>query len=606
MHNASGTWEGDFKPSSETFSIGGKTYTFHEFAPGLVYDTLGGVSPRTVSLFWSDPLGSATNDYQLAIVDENNDVVRHSDTTIDGSSDPYQSLYGVLPGDRIAILQGPNAQPRFLHLATNRGRLSISTDGTTSGHHASGAANAFGVAQIDAREYQTAPGFVAGTSVHVRDSSSDGPRRIFYTSGGFPITQDLTSSGGLLLRKPDITAASCVTTDVPGFDPFCGTSAAAPHAAAIAALLLSARPGLSPGQVRSILTHSTLDIETAGWDDASGYGIVMPGPVLAAPDPVLQVEVLTRFPRSRINYITAGPDGAMWYTTHDNKIGRIPIDATAADPRITEYPIPTPGDTGMIVAGPDGALWFMEADGHKIGRIPLTATVARTGIREYALSSEAGKLIAGPDGAIWFIEAGNKIGRLAVTASPSNPNITEYPIPTIYGEETDVAGIAFGPDGALWFTEYLSNKIGRMLPTTNPSHPDITEYPLVAQAEVHPGLIAAGPDRAMWFTERAAHTSVGRIPVTAIPGRRSDITEYPIAQNTFGSFSLLGIVAGADGALWFNEQNTGNFGRISTAGMVQEYPEPFTGPDVGIAAGPTGDIWLTTPRGITRARYPQP
>ena len=48
-----------------------------------------------------------------------------------------------------------------------------------------------------------------------------------------------------------------------GFDPFFGTSAAAPHAAAIAALVLSGNPGISPAEVRSALTGTAIDIEAA-------------------------------------------------------------------------------------------------------------------------------------------------------------------------------------------------------------------------------------------------------------------------------------------------------------------------------------------------------
>ncbi|HTV27873.1 MAG TPA: S8 family serine peptidase, partial [Xanthobacteraceae bacterium] len=87
---------------------------------------------------------------------------------------------------------------------------------------------------------------------------------------------------GVLLEKPDVTAADCVTTDVPGFAPFCGTSAAAPHAAAIAALVMAAHPQMTAAQIRAVLTQTSLDIETPGWDSVSGLGIVMPGPALQA------------------------------------------------------------------------------------------------------------------------------------------------------------------------------------------------------------------------------------------------------------------------------------------------------------------------------------
>ena len=64
---------------------------------------------------------------------------------------------------------------------------------------------------------------------------------MFFRPDGTEITPGnllLGTNGGVDLRKPDITAADCVTTLTPGFTTFCGTSASAAHAAAIAALLV--------------------------------------------------------------------------------------------------------------------------------------------------------------------------------------------------------------------------------------------------------------------------------------------------------------------------------------------------------------------------------
>ena len=111
--------------------------------------------------------------------------------------------------------------------------------------------------------------------------SSDGPRRIFYfyhpdaraiTPGNF------SSTGGLLLQKPDVTAADGVSTATPEFETFHGTSAAAPHAAAIAALMLQAAGGpgsLTRAQLLQAMQSTALDIETPGaWDRDSGAGII--------------------------------------------------------------------------------------------------------------------------------------------------------------------------------------------------------------------------------------------------------------------------------------------------------------------------------------------
>jgi subtilisin family serine protease len=53
-----------------------------------------------------------------------------------------------------------------------------------------------------------------------------------------------------------------------------GTSMASPHAAGVAALVLSRSPTLSPAQVREILRASAQDLGVPGWDPLFGYGRV--------------------------------------------------------------------------------------------------------------------------------------------------------------------------------------------------------------------------------------------------------------------------------------------------------------------------------------------
>ncbi|MGH7700146.1 MAG: S8 family serine peptidase [Gemmatimonadales bacterium] len=55
---------------------------------------------------------------------------------------------------------------------------------------------------------------------------------------------------------------------------FSGTSMASPHAAGVAALVLSRNPTLSPEQVRTILRASANDLGVPGWDPLFGYGRV--------------------------------------------------------------------------------------------------------------------------------------------------------------------------------------------------------------------------------------------------------------------------------------------------------------------------------------------
>ena len=52
------------------------------------------------------------------------------------------------------------------------------------------------------------------------------------------------------------------------------TSMASPHVAAVAALLLANKPELTPSEIYDSLTTTTLDLNEAGYDSTSGYGLV--------------------------------------------------------------------------------------------------------------------------------------------------------------------------------------------------------------------------------------------------------------------------------------------------------------------------------------------
>jgi hypothetical protein len=87
--------------------------------------------------------------------------------------------------------------------------------------------------------------------------------------------------------KPDLAASDCVATtffsqrDSAGAWRFCGTSAAAPHAAAVAALIREANPGASAAQVRAALVGSARGIPNFGLNDV-GAGLVDAGAAVSA------------------------------------------------------------------------------------------------------------------------------------------------------------------------------------------------------------------------------------------------------------------------------------------------------------------------------------
>ena len=123
---------------------------------------------------------------------------------------------------------------------------------------------------------------------------------------------------------------------------------------------------------------------------------------------------------------------------------------------INEFTIPTAdSEPSGITAGPDGALWFTEEYGNKIGRITPQGDIFITEFPIPTANSGPNGIASGPDGNLWFTEYwADKIGRITTQGV-----ITEFPIPTA---DSGPLGITSGPDGNLWFTELDGDKIGKI------------------------------------------------------------------------------------------------------------------------------------------------
>jgi hypothetical protein len=288
----SGTWEGDFFPTCWYIGSPPGAHLLHGFDGQACNVTLPPsdqltATPGLITLKWSDPLGASANDYDLLLYDSTfSNLLDVSATTQNGAQDPFEIMFTwpPSPGDRIVVVKYSGAS-RALRVDTNRGRLSIATAGAVVGHN--GAESTITVAATDGRTPGPGNPFTGGAANPVEPYSSDGPRRMFFNPDGSAITPAnvlFGTNGGRVLRKPDITAADCVSVTTPDFTPFCGTSAAAPHAAAIAALLKSAPNKPSGDQALTAMFTTALDVNppAGGRDRDSGVGIVMANPAANA------------------------------------------------------------------------------------------------------------------------------------------------------------------------------------------------------------------------------------------------------------------------------------------------------------------------------------
>ncbi|TDP92136.1 S8 family serine peptidase [Labedaea rhizosphaerae] len=335
IDGTAGHWEGDFVDSGQ--SVGKFAGTAHDFDPGpgiQIYEPISDDSSANVpvTLNWSDPLGASNNDYDLYLLDSLGNVVSFSQDVQNGTQDPYERLntpgFGG-SGLRLAVVKFRGAD-RYFSLSALRGRFSDSADGlkafvtpgVTFGHSA--AKDAFSVAAAPASvplPFDLEPGDPANPAGPYPNAfsktsklerfTSDGPRHMFYAADGTPYTPgNVSSSGGQVRQKPDITAADGVRTSVSGFDPFFGTSAAAPHAAAIAGLVLSGNPGISSAELREAFINTAIDLAPAGVDPRSGHGVVLANRVIsytgASPQPLVQAGTPTIAANDGGQYVDPG------------------------------------------------------------------------------------------------------------------------------------------------------------------------------------------------------------------------------------------------------------------------------------------------------------
>lgn len=241
------------------------------------------------TLQWDDPYFSTGNGSTGAVTDMDFFVYRNTANglemvsySIDSNqgSDPYEILQVYGTGTfYVLITKFAGPDPRNLKFIGFRGlSWPAASNGITGikastimGHH-----NATGAIAVGAASYDGTPAY--GTNPPALESYS--------SHGGTPIYR--STSGALLpspiiRQKPEIVAPDNANTSffIDGYDyegdgnpNFAGTSAAAPHAAAVAALMRQARPNLTPAEVREALINSCTDMETPGFDFISGYGLI--------------------------------------------------------------------------------------------------------------------------------------------------------------------------------------------------------------------------------------------------------------------------------------------------------------------------------------------
>jgi subtilisin-like proprotein convertase family protein len=452
----SSVWEGDFRNSQTTLpSLPGGT--LHDFGNGVIANRVESSTGFILGLWWSDPQGASDNDYDLFIMDNTLTTVFDASLNIqDGDDDPFEFTFpGALGGERILIFKADGAQRRALHLNNFGGQLGIATPGSTHGHNS--VAGAFGVAAINAALAGTGT-FAGGPTNPVELFSSDGFRRVFYKSDGTPFTPGsllFSNNGGQLRRKPDLTAADGVATSVPNFPSFFGTSAAAPHAAAIAALLKSAKPRATQNRIRQALTQTAIDIEAVGRDRDSGWGIIDAFAALqfigAAPSPVLQLGTLA--------ITDVGGDGDGNVEPGEGGTISAPLTNIGGATALGVSATLTSTTPGVTIVTATSSYPNIGSNGQSATNVaPFTFNLASTvgcgQVIEFTLTVNAGNSPAGPQAFTFRVQTGQPAPDTVMSYAGSpvpipdfNPTGVSIPI-VVSGLTGPINGLKFSFDGS--------------------------------------------------------------------------------------------------------------------------------------------------------------
>jgi virginiamycin B lyase len=290
--------------------------------------------------------------------------------------------------------------------------------------------------------------------------------------------------------------------------------------------------------------------------------------------------------------ITPGKNGTLW-------VGGIASfsEVNLATHKITQFMAPglTNGPQGLTL-GPDGNLWFTENNG-KIGEFNVTTHVAREFTIESSFLADVTQIATVPDGNIWFTEQGDdKVGEI----NPTSHAFLEFTLPT---PDAGPYGITVGPDGNLWFTEVYADQIGMIDPHTHA----IQEFAIPTRDQTPIG-ITVGPDRNIWFDENngvgainprthaiqefavsttntpmlgIAASSNGNVWFTERSGVVGEINPktHAIQQFQIASYSgdTYSIVNAADGNLWFTEPDFPPQAKIAEIVLNPHSPTPHSG-----------------------------
>ncbi len=290
-------YESEFRPSGQWTSLG----QWHDFDAGPGVDTTQSVevplnATVAIILQWDEPFRSSTSggsrsDIDIHVLDQHGNPTPWAGTVDNLRGDPIESIvFTNTSGSThlqiaIAYQSGPvPGQLRYIASSADFVPTQYTGGATIYGHAAAAGAMAVGAAS-----YARTPAYGVAPA-QVEDYSAVGMSTILFDATGQRLAvPEYRLTPGFTAPDDSNTTFFGRDTDGDGRPNFQGTSAAAPHAAAVAALMLQANPYLTPTQIYDVLKATALDMDDpgtagfdTGWDRATGFGLIQADAAVAA------------------------------------------------------------------------------------------------------------------------------------------------------------------------------------------------------------------------------------------------------------------------------------------------------------------------------------
>jgi subtilisin family serine protease len=260
---------------------------FHEFANGedvncFTFTLIGGSDCApfflgTVNIFlrWSD-WQQVNQNFDLHLMRKNGNTWE----TVASSSDLQDGTPGKTPTEWLSATVLDFA-PYGFRIERKSGSQPVNFEVFTPGIISFGFGLREGLRARSIANLADSPGAVTVAALNVAAPHA----QEFYSSEGPTNGPGGAAEGGF--NKPDLGGLANVSTQSYGPGVFNGTSAATPHVAGAAALVLSANPTFTPDQLESFLVERAVDMGSPSLDPQYGHGRLYLGDPAAGEEPPL-------------------------------------------------------------------------------------------------------------------------------------------------------------------------------------------------------------------------------------------------------------------------------------------------------------------------------